>query len=104
MVGQIIGVWITGMVGLAMVILGYLIWIKEKMSLLHDYHINKVSPGNRKAFCTMSGVGVLVIGISLVITAVMLGFTDSAASFICFAVGFVVGLSMLILAGLRYNR
>lgn len=99
-----IGSIIVGLIGIVFVILGYLIWKNEKISLLHDYHYDKVSAEDKKTFCTLSGVGVLLIGIGIFITAIIIGITDSPWSFIAFAIGFVVGLIMLIYAGLRYNR
>lgn len=99
-----IGSIIVGLIGIVFIILGYFIWKKEKISLLHDYHYNRVSAEDKKAFCTLSGIGVLLIGIGLVITAIIIGITDSPWSFIAFAIGFVVGLVMLIYAGARYNR
>ncbi len=99
-----IGSLIIGLVGMVFVMFGYQIWKKEKISLLHDYHYNRVSVEDKKAFCTLSGIGVLLIGIGLVITAIVIGITDSPWSFIAFAIGFVAGLVMLIYAGVRYNR
>ena len=49
-------------------------------------------------------IGLIVIGLSLLITAVVLGITDSAYSFICFGVGFAVGLFALVAAGMKYNQ
>ena len=49
---------------------------------------------------TMGGA----IGIGLLLTAIIIGITDSALSFIAFALGFVVGLALLIYAGAKYNR
>ena len=99
-----IGSLIIGFVGIVFAMFGYQIWKKEKISLLHDYHYNRVSVEDKKAFCTLSGIGVLLIGIGLVITAIVIGITDSPWSFIAFAIGFVAGLVMLIYAGVRYNR
>ncbi len=102
--GRIIGVIITGGVGVIITVLGCLIWKKEKISLMHDYHVDKVSAENRAAFCMLSGIGLIVIGIGLLITAVILGITDSAYSFLCFAVCFAAGSAMLIASGLKYNQ
>ncbi len=99
-----LGSIITGVVGTDFVILGYLIWKKERISLLHGYHYDKVSDEDKKAFCSVSGQGVLLIGISLLITAVVIGITDSVWSFVAFAVGFAVGLAMLIYASIKYNH
>lgn len=104
MIGRIIGVITTGGAGVIIVVLGWLIWKKEKLSLMHDYHVDKVSVENTPAFCKLSGTGLIVMGTGLLITAVILGITDSAYSFLCFAVCFAAGLAMLIIAGAKYNR
>ena len=104
MIGKIIGVVITGGIGILFTYLGYLLWKKEKITLLHDYHTEKVSPDNREAFCTLSGIGIVTMGIGLLITAVSLAVTDSVYSFIPFAVCFAAGLVMLTAAGIKYNR
>ena len=95
---------IIGLVAVTLMVMGYLIWKKEKISLLHDYHYDKVSKEDKKAFCALSGGGVLVMGIGMFITAVIVGITDASWSFIAFAIGFFVGSGMLIYAGSRYNR
>ena len=99
-----LGSIIFGLVAIILIILGYLIWKKEKISLLHDYHYDKVSEEDKKAFCTVSGIGVLVIGVGILITAILTAITYSMWSYIAFVIGFVAGLVMLIYAGIRYNR
>ena len=100
---MIVGVIVLGAVGLALVIIGCLIRKKEMISLLHSYHYDNVSKENKKAFCTLSGIGLLVMGISLLISAVVFAVTESVLSFSIFALGFAVGLALLITAGKRYN-
>ena len=95
---------VLGILGFVFVILGYLIWKKEKISFLHGYHYDKVSENDRADFCMLSGMGVISIGMGLLVTAVIIGLTDSAWSFIAFAVGFTAGLALLIYAGNTYNR
>ena len=104
MAGVIAGVLMTGIVGILFVVLGCLVWRKEMLTLLHDYHVDKVTPENRKAFCTLSGIGLLVTGIGLLATAVLFAFTQSAASFLCFAAAFAAGLGLLVTAVHKYNR
>uniref|UniRef100_N2BM08 DUF3784 domain-containing protein n=1 Tax=Eubacterium plexicaudatum ASF492 TaxID=1235802 RepID=N2BM08_9FIRM len=93
-----------GVFALVFIYLGYLMWKKEKIILLHSYHYDKVSPSDKKVFCKISGWGVIFIGIGLLTTALIIGITDSALSFIAFALGFAVGLALLIYAGAKYNR
>jgi len=104
MIEKIIGTIIVCVIGIICTILGYLIWKKEKISILHSYHYDKVSEEDKKAFCTLSGIGIILIGLGLLTTGVIIGIADSALSFIAFAIGFVVGLIMLIYAGVKYNR
>ncbi len=95
---------VLGMIGIVFVILGYLIWKKEKISFLHGYHYDKVSENDRADFCMLSGIGVISIGAGILLTAVIIGITDSVWSFAALAVGFTVGLALLIYAGNTYNR
>ena len=100
---MLIGVLIEGIVGIICAVLGYLIWKKEKITLLHDYHYDKVKEEDKKAFCTLSGLGVFTIGTGLLVTAVLLGITESPWSFVVFGAAFVLGVILLIYAGIRYN-
>ena len=47
---------IVGFVGFVLIILGYMVWKKEKISLFHDDHYDRVSEEDKKAFCTISGI------------------------------------------------
>ena len=98
-----LGSIIFGLVAIILIILGYLIWKKEKISLLHDYHYDKVSEENKTAFCTLAGLGIIFVGIGLLLTAVILCITDSAWSFIAFVIGFAVRVALLLYAGNKYN-
>ena len=104
MIGKIIGAVITGAIGILLIVLGCLLWKKEMITILHSYHTDKVAPENKKAFCKLSGIGLIVIGSGLLLTSAILGITDSAYSFVCFAVCFAAGLFLLISAGMKYNR
>ena len=85
-----VGTIIVAVIGIVFITLGYLMWKKEKITLLHSYHYEKVS--------------IISIGIGLLVTAAIIGITDSVFSFIAFALGFVVGFVLLIYAGAKYNR
>ena len=95
---------ILGVIGAIFIAVGILIWKKQKISFLHDYHYGKVREEDKKRFCFLSGMGIISDGIGILVTAVIIFFTDSALSFIAFPVGFAIGLSLLIYAGRKYNR
>ena len=104
MTEAVMGALLIGGIGLVFVIMGYLIGIKEKISLLHNYHYKNVSGEDKTAFCRLSGMGIALIGVGLLVTAVIIGVTDSAWSFLAFAAGFAAGLVLLIYAGARYDH
>ena len=100
---MILGVIVIALVGAVCCVMGWLLWKKERITLLHDYHYDQVSEADKTDFCRLSGWGVLAIGIGLLFTAVILLLTESAWSFLAFAAGFALGLFFLIYAGKRYN-
>ena len=91
-------------VGISIAIMGYLIWIKEKITLLHDYHYDKVREEDKKVFCKVSGIGLLIIGIGIFITGIITAFKISFISFLPFILGFIIGIIMVIFAGAKYNK
>ena len=101
---KMIGAIVMGSIGILFLIVGFLLWKKEMISLLHSYHFDKVSESDRKAFCKLSGWGIIVIGIGILLTALLLAITDSAWSFLAFLLIFFGGLSLLIFAGKKYNH
>ena len=95
---------IYGLVGLLLLALGWMIWKKERIDLLHDYHRNRVSEDDKKRFCTLCGLGVGVIGLGMLLTAVLFAVTGKLWSLAAFVLGFLVGLVVLIRTIAKYNR
>ena len=94
---------LVGLIGIVLLVIGGLVWRKDKITLLHDYHYDRVAEENTHAFCAISGWGLILMGIGLVGTAVLLGFTESIWSFLAMAAGFAAGIALLIYAGKKYN-
>ena len=46
---------IMGVCGALFMYLGWLIWIKEKINLIHDYHYKKVKESDKKAYTAVMG-------------------------------------------------
>lgn len=100
---NILGGIIIGLFAVLFFVLGYLVWIKEKITLFHSYHYSKVSEEHKKPFCKISGIGLITIGMGLLIAAVI-SVTGLMWGYIVFAIGFLMGLLILIYAGIKYNR
>ena len=95
---------IFGLAGIPFLCLGWQIRKKEKIGLIQEYHRNRVSEMDKKAFCALCGAGVGIIGLGMLVTAVLCGFTEELWSISGFAAGFVLGLGILIFAISKYNR
>ena len=101
---KILGAILIGAFTILFFVLGYLVWIKEKITLFHSYHYDNVAEENRKAFCKISGIGLIVIGIGVLSAGIICSVTGSAWGAIAIAIGFLIGLTMLIYAGIKYNH
>lgn len=73
---------IVGGIGLLFMYLGLLLWIKEKINIMHDYHYT--------IGCLLSGVAGLFIG--------------GGKSVIVFGGSFTIGILMMLYAQIKYNH
>lgn len=53
---------ITVPVGFALMILGFLLWKKQKIRLMHDYHMKHVKPQDVRAYTRLWGTALMVFG------------------------------------------
>ena len=91
-------------VGAVFIGLGWAIWNKQKISLVHDYQYNRVSDENKPAFCRKIGIGMTVIGTGMLITGIVTMLTGSLLSLIPLAAGLAVGTFLMFSAITKYNR
>lgn len=84
--------------------LGWLIWKKEKITLIHDYHWDKVAEENKKPYCAWMGKATILVGLG-----VLFGGIACSLEWIGLGTGLmvsciVIGVGIMIAAGVRYNR
>lgn len=84
--------------------LGFLLWKKERIDIIHDYHIKKIKESDKKAYTTVMGKAMIVIAIGLAVSGIIGIFTDSIKSGIPLGAGFVFGLCIMIYAQIKYNH
>ena len=60
---MIVGFVVCMIVGLLCVVLGLLLWKKQMISLVHDYHHKNVQKSDVPAYTRLMGIGLLLIGI-----------------------------------------
>ena len=86
------------------IVLGYLIWKKQKIDLIISYHCEKVSEENKQMYCRFFGIGMLDMGIGFGLSGICTVLFQSVLAFIPMTIGLVVGIAMIILAVVKYNR
>ena len=57
--------------------LGFLLWKKGKINIIHDYHYKKVKEEDKKAYTSIMGKAMIVIGIGIAISGIIGMLTDS---------------------------
>ena len=92
------------LLGILFIILGLQIWIKQKMNLIISHHCDKVSEADKKAYCTLFGVGILIMGIGFILSGVLSLIIQSLLALVPMTVGIVIGIASVISAVAKYNR
>lgn len=90
--------------GVLFTYLGYLIWIKEKIELIHDYHYQKVSEADKKPYTGLMGKAVIVIGVGSILTGIINITLHTDKCMIAFGVSFAIALVMITYAQIKYNH
>lgn len=99
---MIFGVIIELAVGTICIVLGMLLWKKQRISILHDYHYKHVKKDDIPAYTRQMGMGLLIIGAGIIITG-LLNLACSSLWWVPLLAGFVVGLVVLYAAQKKYN-
>lgn len=58
-------------IGMIFIILGWLIWKKEKINLIHSYQYDKVAESDEKAYTALMGKDAVIIGAGIILTGVI---------------------------------
>ena len=99
---MIFGCLVEAAVGLLCVVLGLLVWLKKKVSILHDYHYNNVQAEDLPAYTRQIGIGLNLIGVVICVTG-LLNLLYSPAWWVPLAAGILLGLLVMHKAQMKYN-
>ena len=88
--------------GAVCIVLGVLLWKKQRISILHDYHYKHVKKDDIPAYTRQMGIGLIIIGAGIIITG-SLNLAYSSLWWIPLAAGFVLGLIVIYMAQKKYN-
>ncbi len=94
---------VLSIIGIVFVSVGFLIWKKEKSSLIHSYHYTKLKEQDKKAYTQLMGKGVLLMGVGMILTGVIDYVTKTAYGWFAFGIFFVMGFVIITIAQRKYN-
>ena len=100
---MIAGVLIDLAVGLLCVVFGLLVWKKQKVSLLHDYHYRNVKKADLPAYSRRIGIGLILIGAGICLSGAANYFHRHGLGWIALILGFAAGLLVMNNAQKKYN-
>ncbi|MBZ9685486.1 DUF3784 domain-containing protein [Clostridium estertheticum] len=91
-------------VGLYFIFIGWRIWKKEQITLIHDYHYTGVAEKDKKSYTEKVGKACIIMGIGMILMMGIIKFTSNTAyGVICFGIFIVWGLIMIFMAQKKYN-
>ncbi len=99
---MVFGVMIEAAVGLLCVVFGLLLWKKQRISLLHDYHYKNVKKEKIPAYTRQMGTGLILAGAGI-IGAGLLDLAYSPLWWVSLSAGIIAGLAVIFRAQKKYN-
>lgn len=94
---------VTVAAGCLCLFLGWRIWKKEQITLIHAYHYKRVAEKDKKAYTERMGKAVVLVGIGIILTAAAELATGKVYSWAAFAVCFVWAFAIILKAQKKYN-
>ena len=89
--------------GICITILG-IFNFKGNIASIHWYNRLKITKENTKKYARIIGIGTLIIGICMVITAILQMIFDIQNIWYITVVGIVIGLIFMLYGQLKYNK
>jgi len=90
-------------IGLGFIFIGWRIWKKEQITLIHDYHYTRVAEKDKKAYTEKMGKACIIMGIGMILMGTINFISDTSYGWICYGIFFAWGLIMMFMAQKKYN-
>jgi len=102
-IGEIVMLGILSAVGLLLLILGLIVRIRQKISLIHDYHHSHVAKKDVAPYTKLIGTGLIIMGVATAVTGIVNAVFHTGYGWLVFVAGFTAGLIVMDRAQKRYN-
>lgn len=83
--------------------LGWKIWKKQQITLIHEYHYEKVKDADKKHYTELFGKAMLLIGAGAALAGIV-NFAITPCGWWIFGICLCIGLIIIIYAQIKYNH
>ena len=90
--------------GLLFLFLGWRIWKKEEITLIHTYHYTKVSEEDKKDYTEQIGKSIILMGIGMILTGIIDYFSETSYGWLFFTIFVVFATIKMVKAQKKYNN
>lgn len=90
-------------IGSLFLYLGWRIWKREQITLIHSYHYKRVSKENESAYTAKMGKACILMSIGLLLTAGINFISDTSYGWLVFGISFLLGIAAFLQAQYKYN-
>lgn len=91
-------------IGVLFFVVGFLLWKRQRISLIHSYHYSRVRQEDYPAYTERMGKACLVMGLGCLLCGVLSYVCRIGWGFLAFGLFFLVGCLMMLSAQRQYNR
>ncbi|MDD8048237.1 MAG: DUF3784 domain-containing protein [Thomasclavelia sp.] len=91
-------------IGVLMLVIGYLLVFKQKINLLHSYHYKRVQEKDKPTVCRYTGLGNIIIGIGMIVEPIFAYLISETVGLIICCVFVGVGVIIAVLVIMKYNN
>lgn len=91
-------------IGAALILVGYLLWFHQRITLIHSYHYTFVREEDKPAYTALMGQACIVMGAGILLCGFINYLTNTAWGWLAFTAGFLAGIIMITKAQKTYNK
>lgn len=78
--------------------------MRGNIATIHWYNRRKVSPEDQMPYCRLVGLGTIVIGAAMIVSALLQAFVGTKVGALLLLPGLVLGLVLVLIAQIKYNK
>lgn len=90
--------------GIGLIYIGYMIWKKQMIWVLHYYHRSKLKAEDKTMYCKFMGIGSIICGIGCIQYPYLKYFVSYYLSVVTFWIMIITGICCMIYSQFKYNK